>query len=124
MTFDCCGLVILTAVVSGTRDAQVLARLSTFPEGFVGWVLEMMDDLDVWWSDRLFDLERTILQNSSDFKDVDDSLHGVKEEFWNAATCASPAMLRSLHGGRQYGGQVDPSLEESAATGDGPFLVV
>jgi hypothetical protein len=124
MTFECCGIVILSAVLSGSRDPQFLTRLTSFPEGFVMLVLGMMDRLDLWWSDRTFDLERTIQQHSSDFTEVDDSLHSVTEEFWGA--WRSPtlgAALNTIRAGQQYCGVQDRWLEDED-TRVGPFLVM
>jgi hypothetical protein len=35
MTFTSCGIVILSAILTGSRNAQFLTRLTTFTEGFV-----------------------------------------------------------------------------------------
>ncbi len=108
MTFMSCGIVILSTVLAGSRDAQFLARLTTFPEPFVRLVVGMMDQFDLWWSECLFDLKATIQQPSLDLTDVDASLHSVTEEFWNA--WRSPglgAALETLRAGQQYGGLRD-----------------
>ena len=87
-------------------------------------VLGMMDCLDLSWSDRTFDLERTIQQHSSKCTEVDDSLHSVTEEFWGA--WRSPklgAALEAFRAGGQYGGLQDRWLEDDNASG-GPFLVM
>jgi hypothetical protein len=124
MTLTSCGIVILSAVLTGSRDAQFLTRLTTFPEGFVMLTLGMMDRLDLWWSERLFDLETTIQQPSLDFAEVDASLHSMTEEFWNA--WRSPglgAALDTLRADQQYGGLRDPWIDKSTSVG-GPFLVM
>jgi hypothetical protein len=124
MTFTSCGIVILSAVLTGSRDAQFLTRLTTLPEGFVMLTLGMMDRLDLWWSDGLLELEATIQQESSDFAEVDASLHSMTEEFWTA--WRSPglgAALETFREGRQYGGQQDRWLEDDDTRG-GPFLVM
>ena len=105
----CCGIVVLSAVLAGSRDAQVVARLTTFTQGFVTLIIGIMDRLNVWFSDRIFDLEETILQRSSDFTEVDDSLQWVQEEFWNAwPSPALGAALGALREGREYRGQPNP----------------
>jgi hypothetical protein len=124
MTFTSCGIVILSTILTGNRDAQFLTRLTIFPEGFVMLTLGMMDRLDLWWSERLFDLENTIQQPSLDFAEVDASLHSVTEEFWNA--WRSPglgAALDTLRAGQQYGGLRDRWIEKNSSVG-GPFLVM
>jgi hypothetical protein len=124
MTFMSCGIVILSAILTGSRDAQFLTRLTTFPEAFVRLVVGMMDRLDLWWSERLFDLETTIQQPSLDFTEVDVSLHSVTEEFWNA--WRSPglgAAIDTLRAGRQYGGLRDWWIDKNSSVG-GPFLVM
>src|SRR3984885_9092475 len=108
MTFMSCGIVIMSAVLTGSRDARFLTRLTTFPEGFVMLTLGMMDRLDLWWSERLFELETTIQQPSLDFTAVDASIHSMTEEFWNA--WRSPGLgsaLGILRAGQQYGGLRD-----------------
>jgi hypothetical protein len=124
MTFTSCGIVILSTVLTGSRDAQFLTRLTTFPEGFVRLVVGMMDRLDLWWSERLFDLETTIQQPSLDFTEVDASLHSMTEEFWSA--WRSPglgAALDTLRAGQQYGGLRDRWIDKNSSVG-GPFLVM
>jgi hypothetical protein len=124
MTFGCCGIVILSAVLSGSRNPQFLTRLTSLPGGFVRLVLAMMDRPGLWWSDRAFDLEHTIQQHSSVFTEVDDSLHSVTEEFWGA--WRSPNLgkaLDTLRAGQQYGGLQDRWLEADD-TRVGPFLVL
>jgi hypothetical protein len=124
MTFGCCGIVILSAVLSGSRDPQFLTRLTSLPEGFVRLVLAMMHRLGLWRSHRALDLGHTIQQHYSDFTEVDDSLHSVTEEFWGA--WRSPNLgtaLDTLRAGQQYGGLQDRWLEDDD-TRAGPFLVL
>src|ERR1700748_2417722 len=84
MPFGSCGIVILAAGLTGRRDAQFLTRLTSFPDRFVLQVLRMMARLELWRSDRAFDLARTIRHDPSDFAGIDSSLHSLTEEFWNA----------------------------------------
>jgi hypothetical protein len=87
-------------------------------------VVGMMDRLDLWWSERLFDLETTIQQPSLDFTEVDASLHSMTEEFWSA--WRSPglgAALDTLRAGQQYGGLRDRWIDKNSSVG-GPFLVM
>jgi hypothetical protein len=100
--------------LTGSRDAQFLIRLTTLPEGFVTLTLGMMDRLDLWWSDGLLDLEATLQQQSSNFAEVDASLHSLVEEFWT---------LETFREGRQYGGSKTGG-SRMTTPGLVPFLVM
>lgn len=124
MTFISCGIVILSTLMTGSRNAQFLARLTTLPVAFVRLVLGMMGRFDLWWSACLFDVMAAIQQPSLDFTEVDASLHSMTEEFWNAwRSPALGAALETLRAGQQYGGLRDGWIDKNSSAGR-PFLVI
>jgi hypothetical protein len=112
-TYACCGVVLLSAVLTGSRDAQFLAQLTSLPLGFVMLVLGMMDRQELWWSEQLFNLQKTLHECELNFADIESALHGVKEEFWNI--CWRPGLgdlLETLRARRQFGNRIDRWLDE------------
>jgi hypothetical protein len=116
-TFDSCGVVILAALLSGSKEAGTLALITSLPEAFVMLVIGILERLDLWWSERLFDLEQTLLQHAMDYADVNSALHGVKEEFWNA--CWTPRIgeaLEEFRAGHHYRSPLDAGSETQNGT--------
>jgi hypothetical protein len=123
-TYVSCGIVILAAVSTGSRDVQFLTGLTSFPDRFVLQVLRLMDRLELWSSVLAFDLERTIRQDATDFAGIDASLLSLTEEFYNAWW--SPDLGAALHtfrAGRQYGGLQDRWIDDDDLK-VGPSLVM
>jgi hypothetical protein len=112
--YACCGVVTLTALLSGSREPEMIARVTTLPLAFVTLVLRMIERSQLWWSDRMFHLEEILLQPKVDFAKVESALHSVKEQVWNF--CWSPeieSVLHSYRERRQFNGQLDCWLEEA-----------
>jgi hypothetical protein len=104
-----CGIVLLVAMVTGTREPAVIAELTGLPADFAGIVIELCHRLDLWWSERFFELERTIREQGDDAEEVADALQSVREQFW--MSWVSPSIAAVLHSSRQhmqYGGAKDP----------------
>jgi hypothetical protein len=116
MTFTSCGVVILSSALTASENPQFLARLTTFPEGFVKLVHEIADGLDLWSSGGRFALMQTLEDWEPELADVDGSLHYVTKEFWDALPSPGlKAILDILRAGHRYGGQRDQSLDASGA---------
>jgi hypothetical protein len=102
------GIVLLVAIVTGTREPSVIAELTALPVDFVGTVMELCHRLDLWWSPRFYELQRTIREQSDNAEEVSDALHCVKEEFWTSWFSRTvEAVLHSSRQNLQYGGAKD-----------------
>lgn len=123
MTYISRGVVILAAVLTGSRDAQFLTRLTIFPHRFILEVICLMDRLELWSSLPAFDLERTIRQDATDFAVIDASLQLLTEELDTWWSPDSGAAFHTLRAGQQYGGKRDRCLDDDALK-PGPFLVM
>jgi DNA-binding MarR family transcriptional regulator len=107
-TYEMCGIVLLVAMVTGTREPAVIAELTGLPADFAGIVIELCHRLDLWWSERFFELERTIREQGDDAEEVADALQCVREQFWMSWVSPSvAAVLHSSRGHMQYGGAKD-----------------
>lgn len=107
ITFETCGIVLLVAIVTGTREPGLIAALTSLPVDFVWIVMELSDELDLWWSTRFYQLESTIREQGHDADEVSNALHSVKEEFWMSTSLSESGMLHSYRQHMQYGGAED-----------------
>jgi hypothetical protein len=69
-TYETCGIVLLVAIVTGTRDPEAIALLTKVPIGFIRMIFQLCEQLDLWWSPRFFDLERTVREQGDDADEV------------------------------------------------------
>jgi hypothetical protein len=109
VSYEMSGIVILVAIVTGTREPAVIAELTKLPPDFVGIVIELCHRLDLYWSPWFYDLERTVREQGDDAEKVSAALIDVKEEFW--WSWLSPRVEELLHSARanlRYGGARDP----------------
>jgi hypothetical protein len=109
VTFWTCGIVILAAIVTGSREPALVADLTRLPIDFVRLTLELCRQLHLWWSLRFFELARTVREQGDDAKEVSDALQSVIEEF--SLSFMSETIADMLHRSRehvQYGGGRDP----------------
>jgi hypothetical protein len=110
-----CGVVLLAAVVGGTRDAESIARATMLPVNFAMLVLGMAERQGVLSLDSAFDLQQTIRERSHDVAETERRLHCLKEDLW--ALCWTPGIEAALHTfreGRQFGGAVDRWIDQEA----------
>jgi hypothetical protein len=106
LTFASCGVVILSSALTDSGDARFLARLTTFPEGFVKLVLEIIDGCNLWFSPGMCALIQTFEDWAQELTEVDESFQSATEEFWNASTSLDlNAELDTLRAGHRYGGR-------------------
>jgi hypothetical protein len=116
LTLTCCGVVILSSVLTDSGNSQFLARLTTLPEGFVKLVIKIIDGLNLWFSPGMCTLIQTFEDWDPEFAEVDDSFQWATEEFWNASTSLNlNAELDTLRAGHQYGGLRDQGLDAPGA---------
>jgi hypothetical protein len=107
-TYDCLGVVVLTALLSGNRDAEFIVRVSSLPLDFISLVLGLADRLKIWWLDSLFELQELLRDSNKALSEIDSCLQYVKENFWEI--CWTPGIeeaLQDLRAGRQFGGKID-----------------
>jgi hypothetical protein len=76
-----CALVLLAAVLTGSRDPDFLAHILGLPERFVAFVLWIARNSEFWWCEQVFDLEAALYKNANDFADIEDALCSVIEAF-------------------------------------------
>jgi hypothetical protein len=108
-TFCTCGVVILSAVVTGSREPALIANLTRLPIDFVRLTLELCGQLHLWWSPCFEELARTVREQGDDAKEVSDALQSVIEEF--SMSFVSDTIDQMLHRSRehlQFGGGRDP----------------
>lgn len=108
VSYEMCGIVILVAIVTGSRETAVIADLTKLPVNFVGLVMELCHQLHLWRSPGFFELERTIRGHRDDAEEVSGALQSVIDEFCMSWT--SEAVEAVLHSSRQhmtYGGVRD-----------------
>jgi hypothetical protein len=108
-----CGVVLLAALVGGTRDAESIACATMLPVRFAMLVLGMAERQGVLSLGSAFDLQQTIRERSHDFDEVEKRLHDLKEDLWEF--CWRPeieADLCTLREGRQFGGAVDRWVDQ------------
>jgi hypothetical protein len=114
-TFVSCGVVLLAAVLTGSRDAELVEELLRLPAGFIALVLRLADAYQVWSSERMFDLQAALRKNADDFADISDALHSVNEDF--ALHCCDGARWILLHALRDrtlFGGSIECILDDEA----------
>jgi hypothetical protein len=100
VTYDMCGIVLLVAVLTGSRESSVIERFTGLPRNFVGMVIALCDRVALWWSQDLFDLQRTIQDDCDDFEEIDRAVECVKEHFW--MSWVTPTLMAVLHSSREY----------------------
>jgi hypothetical protein len=114
-TFASCGVVLLAAVLTGRRDAELLEDLLRLPAGFIALVLRLADVYQVWWSERIFDLDAALRKNADDFSDISDALHSVTEDFVsNCCDGAGWILLHALRNRMLFGGWIECILDDEA----------
>jgi hypothetical protein len=110
-TFGSCGVVILAALLSGSREAETLVMITGLSEAFVLVILALVEHLDLWWSKRILDLEQTLLHHAMNYAVVDSAFHGIKEEFWNALEPGIGNVLTPLRAGQHSGSRIDGGIQ-------------
>jgi hypothetical protein len=114
-TFVSCGVVLLVAVLTGSRDLDLLEDLLRLPPGFIALVLRLADAYQFWWFERIFDLEAALRKNADDFADISDALHGVNEDFvLNCCDGAGWILLHALRDRMLFGGSIECILDDEA----------
>lgn len=111
-TYASCGVVVLTAIVGGTKDADRITLATTLPVAFVAQVLDMADRQDIWGLDSIFSLHQQLSHEVIDSAVIESTLHWVKENLWGL--CWTPAVhviLNEHRAGRQFGGKTDDWTE-------------
>lgn len=106
--YDQCGVILLTAIVSGTRDPDLISCVTSLPLPFTMLVLGMADRRNIWDLDSTFELQRRLTTTNIDLHEVDNCLDWLKEELWEF--CWTPKIEAKLHefrAGHQFGGKVD-----------------
>jgi hypothetical protein len=116
-TFVSCGVILLAAVLTGSRDLQLLEDLLRLPTGFIALVLRLADAYQFWWSERIFHLEAVMRKNADDFADISDALHGVNEDFvMHCCDGAGWILLHTLRDRTLFGGLTECILEDDAGS--------
>jgi hypothetical protein len=114
-TFVSCGVVLLAAVLTGSRDPELLEDLLRLPVRFIGLVLRLADAHKFWWSEPIFDLEAALRKNADDFAEISDALHGVNEDFVsNSCDGAEWTLLHALRDRMLFGGSIERILNDEA----------
>lgn len=117
-TFLSVGVVILCAILGGTRDEDEIAFEISLPVEFVRFVLAMVEEHHLWRSLGPFDLERTLLRQRTDLREVELSLQAVEEALWDTcATAKTVAELIELRAGCQFGDGMDCWVDEARYDG-------
>lgn len=105
-TYDSCGLVLLAALLSGTRNADLIANVTSFPRSLVHMVLEVADEHCLWCHANVRNLRRRLIL-AEPFASIEAALNGVKENFWQVIPDWTTEALNTLRGGHQFGGKMD-----------------
>jgi hypothetical protein len=113
-TFVSCGVVLLAAVLTGSRDAELLEDLLHLPVGFISLVLRLADAHQFWWSEPIFDLEAALRKNADDFADISDALHGVNDDFVQSCDGTEWSLLHAVRDRRLCGGSIERILDDEA----------
>jgi hypothetical protein len=114
-TFVSCGVVLLAAVLTGSRDLELLEDLLRLPAGFIALVLRLADAFQFWWSERIFHLETALLKNAEDFADISDALHSVNEDFvLHCSDGAGWMLLHVLRDRTLFGGSIECISDDEA----------
>jgi hypothetical protein len=114
-TFVACGVVLLAAVLTDSRDAELLEDLLRLPPAFIALVLRLADAYQFWWSAGIFNLEGALLEDAIDFAEISDALHSLNEEFVSQC-CGGAAwtLLHALRDGMLFGGSIECILDDEA----------
>lgn len=103
-----CGVILLTAITGGTRNPEIISRVTNLPPEFVSLVLAMAKTQNIWCLDSILHLQELLCGREIDLDEIEESLRRILEEFW--ACCWAPdieALLHERRGGYQWGGQID-----------------
>lgn len=107
MTCSHCGIVLLTAVVAGTRDEQYLANLTSLPLPFVKFVCALGVSEHIWWSSWLFQLRQALPKDLEDFEDIRTCLTEVDLTFWQPEFEPALTLFRCGH---QFGNNMESHI--------------
>lgn len=100
LIFASARLILVAAVLTGSRDKQFVASLTSLPIAFVTLMLSMMEMQDVWSSERVLHLDEVIRDGIYEFDEVELSLNRLMEEFTDV--CWIPelsALIETAHSG-------------------------
>jgi hypothetical protein len=112
-----CALVLLAAVLTGSRDPDFLAHILGLPERFVALLLWIAKNSEFWWSEQVFDLEAALCKNADDFADIQDALCSVMEAFdLDYYSTEEWDHLQRLRDGMIFGGLNELILEDIAGS--------
>jgi hypothetical protein len=100
MSYEMCGIVLLVAIVTATREPEAIALLTKLPIGFIRIIIQLCDQLDLWWSPCFFELERTVREQGDDADEVLAALISATEEF--PVSWQSESMEEMLHSSREH----------------------
>jgi hypothetical protein len=123
-TYTVMGAVILTAVAADCRDVDFLQGLLRLPRRFIGLVIGVMDDWDLWGSALILDLECALRDHANDFVAIDDSLHAMNEELWCACWSEDRGTLLELYRSSYLiGGAVEHWIDDDEPVHDHQVLM-
>jgi len=112
-TYGTVMVVILVALLSGSRNRKLIADLTTLPPQFVSSVLEMIDVAEKWCFVELYELEKLLLEKSEKHLEILHALQALMERLWNRWwTPEREIALNRLRAGRQVGGQADTWVDD------------
>jgi hypothetical protein len=112
-TYGTVMVVILVALLSGSRNRKLIADLTTLPPQFVSSVLEMIDVAEKWCFVELYELEKLLLEKSEKHFEILHALQALMERLWNRWwTPEREIALNRLRAGRQVGGQADTWVDD------------
>jgi hypothetical protein len=107
-TYASCGVVLLTAMISGSSDERRIAQVTTFPLKFVRLVLQMAERANLWMCESAYELRRILQIQPVNFPGLEASLLDATEDFWELAwTPDVHSMLPKYRSGHQVAGKVD-----------------
>jgi hypothetical protein len=100
-------------VLASTKNADLIAHVTTFPRAFVQKVIDLADEDAVWLFHNVLDLRHRLLRTAP-LSEIEKTLDVVKEDFWMAKPFEDSEALEYLREGRQFGGKMDdwPEAED------------
>jgi hypothetical protein len=109
---SCGGVVLLSAIVSGSRDAKTIAVEAKYPLDFVKFVIRIAERQKVFSLDSAFELQQALKDSSQDLIEVRQCLDRLEDDLW--LFCGTDGILAAsdeLLAGRPLGGNVDQWID-------------
>jgi hypothetical protein len=114
--FHSIGAVILTALVLGTNSLAILADVTSFPTPFIAAVVSQMQAKGLWSAAQVAAITKTLRETPDDWQCLNDDLHDVTEQFWDAVwTPEAQIALESLRQRVLFGGEAQRWMDKDAA---------